>query len=136
MVVHCSTECQRWHWADGRHRLHCNRLRQSQSLQSLYTPVDFIDLVAISEIVLTGLKATNLSHLLRSHGKDVLAMDLSTGDSARMDNLRKFLSSDGFGSSDEGHWQELRKQRAPQSVRSLYVLIMIGRWPLDLTNMD
>ncbi|KIY68583.1 hypothetical protein CYLTODRAFT_443287 [Cylindrobasidium torrendii FP15055 ss-10] len=135
-VVYCSSECQRWHWVEGNHRVHCLPLQRSQFLTSPYNPLGYIDLATVVFMASARLQVSPNDWIrTMDPSKHVLIDDLATG-LTQVDDLQKILRVLTFRYSDMGHWNEIAKRRVPRDPTSPYILLTIGDWPLELTNLE
>lgn len=99
-------------------------------------PLGYVDLHTLYATVSKGLRTSSLVNRRRAVDADwnVLVVDLCNA-GCTTDNLERLLTLRTF-SVDAGHWRELAKRRVPKDPTHPYVVLMIGRRPVDLTSMD
>lgn len=101
-----------------------------------YNQLGYVDLATISLMASARLRdsTSEWRQLQFGPGQDVLVEDLSKGTS-QIDDLQRILNLES-SYFDAGHWRELAKRRVPKNRTFPYVLLMIGRCPLELTRMN
>lgn len=105
---------------------------------SPHNPLGYIDLATVYATLSTTLRnATSDWRQIggRYTGTDVVRLNLSTGDYA-LDSLQRIFATNSDIFQEVQHWGELAERRAPQDTTFPYILVTIGRWPLDLTSAD